>query len=590
MLGKSLQQQIETHTSQPPEPLLKEGSFYAQLAQHGKAMFDDEAFAAFYDDKMGRPSIPPHLLCLLLLLQWYCGCSDSETIERSAYDLRWQAVLGLPVGMPLCARSTLEAFRDHLITNNKAGYLFLASIKEAKRAKLLKGPALLLALDTKPVLGRGAVQDTFNLIAEAIKKTAYALARTQQQDPKEWMLSHNLERYLALSLKGNADIDWSDDTQKNALLSILVADAHRLVEMAQTAAKTALPETKTALPEAQLLASLLVQDVEETTDATGQPQASIKEGTTRGRIPSVSDPEQRHGRKSASKRFTGSKADIACDGPSQIIVSVGDLAGDEPDAKNALSMVKQAKENTDMPVAETTGDCAYGSGSTRQEFAEAGQTLYAKVPQESAGTGLYPKSRFEIDLQNQTVTCPAGHSTSDFRVDQEGGRVFSFGEFCQDCPLRAYCSTSARGRNVRVHPQEARLREARAFQNSPEGRAKLRARVVVEHCLARLGNLGIGQARYLGRAKTRCQLLMCAAVANLRWTWNWEASQTGSSCSLSGSCGAFWLSMYRHVDAIVSMFVSTMLFWWRGASPLLRLSEGQENGLWRPLTTFRQCF
>jgi hypothetical protein len=583
MLGTSLQPQIEVYTEQPPEPLLKEGSFYAQLAEHGKAMFDDHAFAAFYAPTLGRPSVPPHLLCLLLLLQWYCGCSDSETVERSAYDLRWQAVLGLPPGMPLCARTTLEAFRDMLLQNKQAGYLFLASIKEAKRAKLLKGPALLLALDTKPVLGRGAVQDTFNLIGEAIGKLAHTLARAEGEDPDGWMRSQGLERYLAQSVKGSADIDWSDDAQKNAFLTTLVADARRLLERAQAA-------TEKALPEAQLLTSLLVQDVEETRDATGHPQATIKEGTAPGRIPSVTDPEQRHGRKSASKRFTGSKADIACDGPSQIIVAVGDLAGDEPDAKNALSLVAQAHQNTHLPVLDTTGDCAYGNGSTRSEFVEAGQTLYAKVPQENTGTGLFPKSRFAIDLHNQTVTCPAGQTTSEFRQDKEDGRVFSFGTVCQDCPLRALCSTSATGRSVRVHPQEALLREARAFQNSPAGRAKLRARVVVEHCLARLGQLGIGQARYVGRAKTRFQLLMCAAVANLRWTWNWEASQPSSSGSVSGSWGAFWQCLCRSGDGIGAPCVFRRPFWLRGALPLLRWSGGQENVLWKPPTIFRQHF
>jgi hypothetical protein len=575
MLGTSLQSQIENHTHQQPEPLLKEGSFYDQLAQHGKAMFDDAAFASFYSPKMGRPSIPPHLLCLLLLLQWYCGCSDQETIERSAYDLRWQAVLGLPPGMPLCARTTLEAFRDMLITNKQANSLFLASIKEAKRAKLLKGPALVLALDTKPVLGRGAVCDTFNLLAEALKKTAYALAREEEVDPQEWMRSHGLERYLASSIKGSADIDWSDEAQKNAFLTLLVTDARRLLHMAE-AARTASSEVPNAssevpnassevpnassevpnlLPEAQLLASLLAQDVEETLDASGALQATIKEGTAKGRIPSVTDPEQRHGRKSASKRFTGGKADVACDGPSQIIVAVDDLAGDEPDAKNALAMVEQAQANTDMPVADTTGDCAYGSGGTRKEFDDAGQVLYAKVPQENTGTGMFPKSRFEIDLQNQTVTCPAGHTTSEYREDKEGGRVFSFGGVCQDCPLRLLCSKSATGRSVRVHPQEALLQQARAFQNSPQGRAKLRSRVVIEHCLARLGNLGIGQARYVGRAKTRFQLLMCAAVANLRWTWNWEASQRACAGPVSGVEGAFWRFVGRFLAGLGARLV-----------------------------------
>ena len=40
-------------------------------------------------------------------------------------------------------------------------------------------------------------------------------------------------------------------------------------------------------------------------------------------------------------------------------------------------------------------------------------------------------------------------------------------------------------------------------------------RVVVEHRLARLVQLGVRQARYLGRTKTLFQLLMAATVANL---------------------------------------------------------------------------
>jgi IS5 family transposase len=58
-----------------------------------------------------------------------------------------------------------------------------------------------------------------------------------------------------------------------------------------------------------------------------------------------------------------------------------------------------------------------------------------------------------------------------------------------------------------------------------DGRKRLRERVVVEHALARLSHLGIGQARYFGRAKTRCQLLMACTVANLRRVWNWVADQ-----------------------------------------------------------------
>ena len=63
--------------------------------------------------------------------------------------------------------------------------------------------------------------------------------------------------------------------------------------------------------------------------------------------------------------------------------------------------------------------------------------------------------------------------------------------------------------------KEALLQQARAFQHSPAFAEYRRRRQVVEHRLARLVQLGIRQARYFGRIKTRFQLLMAATVANL---------------------------------------------------------------------------
>src|SRR5215472_12725573 len=84
---------------------LPAGSFHAQLAQAAPRLFADEDFAALYAHKSGRPSVPPSLLALMLLLQQHAGVSDEEAIERSAYDLRWSAVLGRMAGTPVCAKS-----------------------------------------------------------------------------------------------------------------------------------------------------------------------------------------------------------------------------------------------------------------------------------------------------------------------------------------------------------------------------------------------------------------------------------------------------------------------------------------------------
>jgi predicted outer membrane repeat protein len=63
--------------------------------------------------------------------------------------------------------------------------------------------------------------------------------------------------------------------------------------------------------------------------------------------------------------------------------------------------------------------------------------------------------------------------------------------------------------------QEALLQAARAFQRSPAFAAVRHRRQTVEHRLARLVQLGLRQARDVGRAKTLCQLLRAATVANL---------------------------------------------------------------------------
>jgi hypothetical protein len=520
MLGKRKAQRALFDVGNVFPVALDPASFHGQLAGAAERLFRDADFAAFYADGLGRPSAPPSLLALLTLLQHESGCSDAEAINRSAFDLRWAAVLRKAAGEPLCAKSTFQLFRAHLVLHDGVRILFEQSIAEARRAGLLKGGALRVALDTKPILGRGAVEDTYNLLATGIQQLVRALAAGAAQTPEAWAQAHDLGRYFGPSIKGSADRDWSDPSARNQFLAEIVTDARRLLGWAGAAlGGDGAPAVREA---AALLEQLLRQDVTETSDGAGGLKAAIKEGTAPERIPSATDPEQRHGRKSKSKRFTGHKASVAVDVDSQLILDADVLAGSAGDATRALAQVEQVEQSTGQAVAQSLGDCAYGSGETRQAFAAAGRELVAKVPQESDNQGLFPKRAFVIDLEQNRVTCPGGQTTTKFTRDKAGGQTFHFGRLCQDCPLRAHCTTATGGRTLQVHPQEALLQAARAAQQTAAGRAQLRERVVVEHRLARLGQLGVGQARYRGRQKSRFQLLVLATIANLRWTWNWE--------------------------------------------------------------------
>jgi transposase len=179
-----------------------------------------------------------------------------------------------------------------------------------------------------------------------------------------------------------------------------------------------------------------------------------------------------------------------------------------------------------VDVTAAIGDCAYGDGATRQTFADAGRALIAKVPTRP-DRPFFAKEDFRIDPVAKTCTCPAGHTRTTRVVlesftDRQGERQILQGfrfdaSTCAACPLRAQCVRAgpAKGRTVSLHPQEALLQEARAFQHSPAFAPYRRLRQAAEHRLARLMQLGIRQARSVGRAKTLGPLLLAATVANL---------------------------------------------------------------------------
>ena len=270
---------------------------------------------------------------------------------------------------------------------------------------------------------------------------------------------------------------------------------------------------------AELLGQLLLQDVERTGDGIG-----LRDGVSRDRMMSAQDPQMRHGHKSSSRRFDGHKAAIVVDTDTQLITEVEVLPGNAPDNLGALELVQRSEANTGAPVEEALGDAAYGDGDTRQAFADAGRTLIARVPGRP-NRKHFPKEDFRIDLEAGTCTCPAGRVIRYLRPSgtRTGptGRMHRLKGFrfhaavCGVCLLRLrwMAGSSWKGQTVQLHPQEALLQQARALQQSEAFAGYRRRRVVVEHRLARLVQLGIRQVRYFGRAKTRFQLYL--AVANL---------------------------------------------------------------------------
>ena len=498
-------------------------SFYGFLASQRGRLFRDEEFAALYVLDNGRPSVPPSLLATALLLQAHDGVSDAEAKGRADFDLRWKVALGVAVEERPFAKSTLQLFRAQLILHEKLQAIFLRSLEFARQNGFGRGGKVRVVLDTTYIFGRGAVKDTYNLLGDGITRVVRVLADSAGVRPQEWAKEHQLARYFASSVKGEAGVDWDSATAREQFLRAIVADADRVLDMVrQRLAEEAQAEAggDGGLAEAaSLLGQLLLQDIERREEG-----AALRQGVARDRIVSVQDPEMRHGRKSAAKLFDGYKAAVAVDGDSGIIMATTVLAGNAPDNEGALALVEAAESNAQVQVEETVGDCAYGDGQTRQEFADVGRRLVAKVPAPGE-SDWFGKEAFAIDVASQSCTCPAGELTTKLvlvgrSTDRKGKRhkqqSFEFDTaVCHACALRGQCLRGKSGRRVRLHRQEKLLQQARALQHSEEFAPYRILRQAGEHRLARLTQLGVRQARYFGRAKTWVQVLLAATVANL---------------------------------------------------------------------------
>src|SRR5487761_103976 len=148
---------------------LPEGPFFALLAEHGDRIVTDHDFADCYAERMGRPSIPPSQLAKVMLMQHRTGVSDEQAMECVAWDLRWKVALGLPIDHQGWHPTSLTKFRARLLLHKKEGLALENTLTLARELGLLDGPIEQI-VDSTPMLGAAATQDTVRLVRFGVKK------------------------------------------------------------------------------------------------------------------------------------------------------------------------------------------------------------------------------------------------------------------------------------------------------------------------------------------------------------------------------------------------------------------------------------
>jgi len=268
MLGRRSQQRGLFEADTQYADFVGKDNFYGFLAGLRDEVFKDEDFAAIYDELgRGRPSVPPSMLMAALILQTYAGVSDEETTERAAYDLRWKVALGIKVDERPFAKSTLQLFRAHLLLHEKAAEIFARVLSLAReRGFLKKRRRMRVALDTTNILGRGAVKDTYNLLADGIVLVLRELAQLAGEALEDYARERGLGGYLGeRSLKGEAELDWDSKEEREGFLRGIVSDADQLLEEVRQVRgrlREGSPEDEGLKQAAGRLSQILLQDIE----------------------------------------------------------------------------------------------------------------------------------------------------------------------------------------------------------------------------------------------------------------------------------------------------------------------------------------
>jgi hypothetical protein len=484
------------------EPLVRLDSIHALLHRECHALFPDELFGDLFAD-VGRRSVPPLVVAVVMVLQRLEGLSDREAVERFTFDARWKyAAGGLPFDHPGFAHTVLVDMRARLARSERPDRIFERTLEVARSAGLV---GVRRVLDSTPLYDAVATMDTVTLVRSAIRGV---LAASGDREPR---LRGVLRRDDDYRTAGKPVADWDDADARAVLVDALARDGEAVLD-----ALAGEPLAPPLAEAAALLATVLGQDLESGPDG----RIRIARRVAPDRIISTVDPEARHGRKTDHHSFDGYKGHVALDPDAELVIAVAVTPGNAGDASVATELLETeltAPAGPDAQPVTVYGDSAYGSGEVLAALDAAGAISRVKV-QPAHGIGdHFTKDDFAIDLAAGTVTCPAGRTVRLTR-HHRGSLQARFGATCVACPLAARCTSSRDGRRIEVGPHEALLTAGRAATRDPVWRADYRAtRPLVERKLAHLVRRRHGgrRARVRGRTKVAADFALLAAAVNL---------------------------------------------------------------------------
>jgi IS5 family transposase len=496
--------------------LLPPGGVFAFLAAHRGELFPDRMFDDLFVAGRGRPSVPAQVIASVIVLQTLHGLSDEAAAEAVRFDLRWKAACGLAITATGFHPTTLTYWRRRLRDSDRPNRIFEVVGQVIAETGVLAGKTR-RALDSTVLDDAVATQDTVTQLIAAIRRVGRMVPGAAAVIA-EHCTGHDYTQ------AGKPSIAWDDPAAREQLVDALVSDAHRLLGY--------LPEQELDQAQAEavaLLALVAGQDVEPAEGSDGTDgRWRIARKVAPERVISTVDPETRHAHKTRARHQDGYKAHVKVEPDTGLITGCALTPAAGPVHSDAAVGVELLADELD-PV-EVLADSAYGTGELLDTLERAGHTAIIKPwPLRPAVDGGFTIDDFTVDKAAGTVTCP-----NQITRPITGTRAVIFGAACRDCPLRDRCTTSAKGRTLRLHPHDALQRAHRARAQDPEFQAVYRQhRPMVERSISWLVAGRNRRLRFRGTRLNNLWLHHRAAALNLRRLLALGLTRNGISWALT---------------------------------------------------------
>lgn len=529
MLKPEADNEIPETTARVARAAFPKGNRIMKLRDAFGTVYQDEDFKALFSST-GQPALAPWRLALVTVFQFLEGLSDREAADAVRSRIDWKYALGLELDDAGFNFSVLSEFRDRLIKEEAESALLDTLLKHFQEQGLLKAGGKQRS-DATHILAQVRALNRSECIVESLRAALNVLATV---DP-DWLAARVDEGWFkryALRVEETRLVKGKEARRK--YLEQVGHDGFVLLESVYAArARGYLAD----LPALETLRKVWLHhfwlDEGEVRYRDANDLAPAKH-----RLSSPYDPEAAFGKK-GTYTWTGYKVFFTetCDATTpRLITHVSTTSAGTSDVGQTDKIHEALETKHLLPEVHLADGGFVDADLLLSSTADYGVELLGPVRRDrgwqAKTPGAYDISRFTIDWDGQTMTCPEGKQSSSWTPKQDSAGntkiavKFRYAD-CTYCQARHLCTRSKKepkGFSLKSQEAHRALSEARMQQQQPAWRERYKARSGIESTMSQgVGAHELRRSRYRGQEKTALQHVATAAAINVQRVTDWLA-------------------------------------------------------------------